>query len=482
MLSSVQKLYAEAYPGSYVLLATRDPHSQNPNAVFVQCAIRVTDLKDYLYKFIPPRNVDVYLTANTFRHKKGGFSDLVHYRRDENLMSLNNIVVDIDCHTAGLDNASSMQLLGQYILATYHAAESGDMPMYGAYSLTGRGVHFWYPLLPLAPACRFLYKTAVSKLIEQHNKLIQSNTSFSKTLTTDSSSSQRLSGLFRLENTYNTAVGKKSIFCVNELPSSPLKTHVPHIKELLCKLGVILPDYKPAVSEPSKEAALSESLSHRLPQVEKYSPLLMMRRNLIEWLVENRNVMGRRNCLAFLYYNDLKQIFGNKEIAHRALIRLNHHFEEPLGKDELAAIMDNVDTVKGGIYKFKQKTFFQFGSIGSDERRLFDVSYKPPSILKREAEQAKKRSEKEQRNDRIRELALSGMSQHEIADSLNIGVATVNRVIKPNNAIDTQQIKKEAQLRKISAMLEAGKSRKDIAKAIGISSATLARRIADMRK
>lgn len=464
---AVSALFKDAYPNSYIGIGVRQ---QNTNPIIIKKWVRVSDIESYFNNFEPHQSTDLYCTSNTFR---GGFHKrtVALHRHENTLLSVNNIVIDTDIHDSNESSEQQRKILKEYIKDVDRAVKRGDMPPYHACVFTGRGLQFWYTIQPLAAVCRSLVQIVLKKLISAHETVKRQESNIFKygfydDLSVDASASQRMTGFFRLPFTYNTAVNLRGkVHIVDNYT-------VPHINNLLSFFGVT------TILKPQKTAKRKEhgtvTTGTRQP---RYFPLLTKRRAILE----NIDIgLGRREVSCFLYYNTIVQIYENRELARKALERFNANLSYPLRASQLRSIERAVDKI--GFYQFKESTFYETAQISPEELEVFSMKYMPPSVAKREAERAEKRRLKAERNDIIRKLALEGKKYDEIEQMVNVSRKTIAKIIAPNKAINTTNARKDKQMRQIAADLEAGKSRKDIAASLGISSATLARRIAEMRK
>lgn len=456
-------VFSKAYDKSFVGLATR---KKGESQVYIQCWVRICNLASYFNHFTPQK-YDTYITSNTF---KGGFrNDVAHHRHAEHLATINNLVIDLDFHKDYMSHSNLLLLLREYIKDVDEAVENGDMPPYRMWVYTGRGIQFWYSIQPLAPVLKFFADEAIQGLIAAHNMVRAQNKNifrygFYDDLTVDTTASQRISGLFRLPCSYNTSVEVFGTYHVNQ------KYTVPHINNLLDALGI----GKQVWQEKAEKKSRKGVAGTRQP---KYLPLLMRRRDLLESL----NIdIGRREVCSFLYYNNAVQLYGYTEMAERALNRFNDKLRTPLRASQIRSILK---AVQRKCYRIPQHKFYRMAQITEDEVNSFMEKKLAPSIAKRKAEQAKQKAKKEQRDDKIRELALQGLSQRQISAAMGIALVTVNHVIKANKALKySYTVKKEHQLKQIEVLVEAGNDRQSIANKMHISIATVARRLAELRR
>ena len=117
------------------------------------------------YAYIPSSKIDInkiniktdsdfYITANTLTRKE---------RKSENLFSLKNIVIDIDCHNSELDDYDRNELLEDFL---FRIKRDLELPPFNIVHFTGRGLQLWYCLEEIAGVWSFLYKDTVEKIID----------------------------------------------------------------------------------------------------------------------------------------------------------------------------------------------------------------------------------------------------------------------------------------------------------------------------
>lgn len=430
--------------------------------------LNTRNVEEYFSSFHQHETTDLYITSNIF---KNGFRDVAHHRREENLLSCVNIVIDVDCHDSDTDTKSATILLKSYVCDVNDAIENGFLLPYHMAVFTGRGVQFWYTLKSAAAVCKFLFDTAAKELISRYEIIRQQNNNMFKcylydALTVDISASGRAVGLFRLPGTINTLTASKG-----EIELNP-RYNYQTINDFLSLLGITIQKNRRKHTKYSlKRKVVNSSWLH-----------LQERRKAILELLQVS--YGKRDIFCFLYYNSLVQLFDRRK-ARKYLEKYNDELTAPLRNSQIYSIIKAVDHV--GYYKFTQDKFYEFAQISDEERKAVLMKYniqkqKPPSIRERERKYAKNRALKAKRDDRIRELALQGKTYTEIQNILHVARHTIARILASNKEIDAHSIKKENQMQRITSLLLEGKTRKEIASIMEISNSTLARRIAEMKK
>lgn len=164
-------------------------------------------LKHYSDQFPLVQNRDYYITANGLKpHSK-------HEEKD--LISLQNIVIDIDRHSK--EHPEDAQSVYRYcrILSGKIEAELGCFNVaITAISYTGRGMHLWFSFESAsAKHLKEEFKTVYKKLRDLINDVIRRNPELGF-VTIDSNASSKLAGLFRLPASYNEKAIKNNVYGV----------------------------------------------------------------------------------------------------------------------------------------------------------------------------------------------------------------------------------------------------------------------------
>lgn len=425
--------------------------------------VNVRNTEKYFSNFQQHETTDLYVTSNIF---KNGFRDVAHHRREESLLSCVNIVIDVDCHNSSTKITTT--LLKSFLYDVNDAIKNRLIPPYHMAVYTGRGIQFWYTLKSAFSVCKFLFDAASKELILRYEKVRKQQDNIFKyglydDLKIDTTASGRAAGLFRLPGTINTATGTQGEIQLN------IGYKLPTINELLTDLGITV------VTQKQKNSRFRRSSSRAWLHLQQH-------RKIVLELLDARK--GRREVFCFLYYNSCVQLI-DRRIAKKLLFKYNQKLQFPLRDSQILAIIRSVDKV--GYYRFKQDRFYEIAQISDEERKAALMKYKlkkqkPPSVRERERKYAEKRKQKAERNDKIIDLALQGKTILEIAKELDIGKNTVNRVTKRGTINDSRKVKKEQQFQRILALINDDKTWQEIAEILRISTRTVARRIAEMKK
>ena len=389
------------------------------------------------YAYIPSSKIDInkiniktdsdfYITANTLTRKD---------RKTENLFSLKNIVIDVDCHNSELDDYDRNELLEDFL---FRIKRDLELPPFNIVHFTGRGLQLWYCLEEIAGVWSFLYKDTVEKIIDTLETLKEEYPDFEQ-LNIDGIS-KNLVGFFRLFETYNTKTGRKSIVEIQN-----------YVKYDLSELNQSIPRVKKFAQNTSLQANIQND----------YIALNHKRIDFIKWLIAYRNApigSETRDKLLLLFYNACVQVMS-REMAQAYTLKLNKEFKIPLERTE--NIFTYID--QKGFLNFKNETFCMFLELNEFERHEY-MKQKTSNYTR----DKNRRLAKEERNRRILELNKAGKTNLEIAEILNIGRNTVSRFLIQNIKRPTSDEKKA----KIIEYREKGLKVDEICKLLGISKQT----------
>ena len=386
------------------------------------------------YAYIPSSKIDInkiniktdsdfYITANTLTRKD---------RKTENLFSLKNIVIDIDCHNSELDDYDRNELLEDFL---FRIKRDLELPPFNIIHFTGRGLQLWYCLEEIAGVWSFLYKDTVEKIIDTLETLKEEYPDFEQ-LNIDGIS-KNLVGFFRLFETYNTKTGRKSIVEIQN-----------YVKYDLSELHQSIP----RIRKNTQNIALQTNIQH------DYIALNHKRIDFIKWLIAYRNApvgSETRDKLLLLFYNACVQVMS-REMAQAYTLKLNKEFKIPLERTE--NIFTYID--QKGFLNFKNDTFCMFLELNENERHKY-MEQKGSHYTRDKM----RKLAKEERNRRILQLKKEGKTNIEIAQILHIARNTVSTFLNKN----TPKIDKKA---KIIEYREKGLKVDEICKILGISKQT----------
>ena len=340
------------------------------------------------------KNKDYYITANTLSRC---------YRCQDNLYSLRNIVIDIDCH-ADLTYQERQRLLGDYYARLQR--DYPKLPKCNIVHYTGRGMQLWYCLNEIAGVWAWYYRIVVDKLVAILRHLQAEYSDFTD-ISIDSGASRNTVGYYRLFGSYNTRSQTQGIVTIIR----DVRWDLDNLCKAIPSVDADL-DSKPSVS------AVTETEGD-------YHGLQYKRLSYLRWLQKHRNApvgAEMRDIMLLLHYNAAKQIMSQDQ-AQAATLAFNRAFRQPLGRTD--NIFDYLDTK--GYLKFRVGTWCDFLQLTATER---DMYMDQQSNATRDGQRSAKKVTKEQRDQQIIKMKKAGVTNLAIADELGIAVRTVYNVLQ----------------------------------------------------
>lgn len=399
---------------------------------------------------------DYYITANPTTRGN---------RRTDELYSINNIVIDIDCHSRSIDNYDRVQLLSELNFAIKKDLCQALQPNISVF--TGRGLQLWYCLEETAPALIFLYQRAVKGLIAYIQSLYEEYPHFDGKLNIDTATSGKLVGYYRYFASYNTKTG----YAVNTIINHSHRYSLNDIITTLQELDITAITAKNEIHRPTPKPPIVLN--------DCYKGLNYKRLDCIEWLISTRNAptgAENRDLLCFAYYNAGVQVF-DRAIAKQRLLRLNQMFREPLDNNKITDIINYIDDK--GYLRFKQATWYNFLLMTKAEVKEFDNMRKNKSNKSNYTRDKENKMKKDERNAIIAQLKRSGMTNTAIADQIGISSKTVGTVCKQYSL--TEQTERQMKKTYIQQARKDGVKVADICNSLNISLSTYKRLLKEIK-
>lgn len=384
---------------------------------------------DELAQFIPAMHIsnriDYYIMANTVKGVD---------RNTDDVFSLNNIVIDIDCHGENSE-MSSAELTQAFIWRCQRDLWStGDMPTPNSVVHTGRGVQLWWAINPISIKLEWIYRRIQNWFMDKLQEVLDEYVTSLQGLTIDRAASQKLVGWFRMPLTYNTVAkrwGSLQILSDEKYSHQSLYDLVPKA-------------YKKASADHKNKAEeqVSPSLSRLaegdIEALKDGSTSMALRVYKIAKLRAFRNSpkgAEMRDLFCFAVYNALLSDY-DEEDAWERLQAFNAGFKEPLTERELQNNMMSA-TRKFG-YKLTNQWLIDSLSITEEEQEYTDIHPVADKFINFKtsnyARDSIRAALKEDRNNKIIDLYQEGISKAEIARIIGISRNTVTKVI--NQFID----------------------------------------------
>ena len=396
------------------------------------------DALDYIKKLFFRNDLNYYITKNSFT---GG------HHSDDELFSIDNIVIDLDVHDADWTLKKYATELDYYIDKLIYIITNdynGQFPEFNAVR-SGRGVQLWIGLVSFSArvaAFRNRYKRVCEYFVEFLKHVCLEN---GIPLKPDKTPTCNISGLMRLPYTYNQAR-------YDDTQNTGYKVQYEHrtdYKYTLDEIQEFLPTPTPEeTKKPKKPISLNSN--------NEWAKCNRKRANFIESIILNNNHQdGRRELLLFDYCNAYKQF--SPENAGKALESLNEKLSAPLPSSQIHAISNE------NVYAYSTENFLDSIQATSEER----CKYGEITSV-REQERKRARENKDARNKKIEEMAQQGASAEEIATEVDCSARTVRRKTKT-----AAQTAKETRNQKIRELHSAGFSVRQIAAEVGCSTGTV---------
>lgn len=377
-----------------------------------------------LAQFIPAmhisRRLDYYIMANTVKGVE---------RKTENVFSLNNIVVDIDCHGEN-NEMSEAELVQAFIWRCQRDLwSSGEMPEPNSVVHTGRGVQLWWAINPISVKLEWIYRRIQNWIMDKLQDILDEYATSLQGLTMDRAASQKLVGWFRMPLTYNTT-GKRwgSLQILNNERYSHQELY-----------NMVPKSYKTAAvdrkdrRDKQVSSALSPLADGDIEALKDGSTAMSLRVYKIAKLRAFRNA-GKgeemRDLFCFAVYNALLAEYDETE-AWTRLQAFNTGFKEPMNSKELQTNMASATRKYG--YKLTNQWIIDALAVTEEEQEyidLYPVTDKFISFTKQNYVRDKIRAElREDRDNKVIALFMDGASKAEIARTVGISRNTATKII-----------------------------------------------------
>lgn len=408
-------------------------------------------VRDFLENMHVSEKIDYYITANTVNGVE---------RSLEGLFSLDNIVLDIDCHDDGDEGWKEMifPLLWRF-------KHDEIVPLPSSIVRTGRGVQFWWHIRPVYVKCRPYFEEVRDFLIERIKEFLDEYSEFAA-FKVDSVSSHNLVGYYRLPGTVNTKAGAQVKFEI-------LRTEEYLLQDMTAWV-TLEKAQQPEKAPPQPIAPADDFSGQYLPSdirlLRNYHTFGFFRmRQLIQLRILRDNDIGEetRNNLCFMAYNAMLPALGHEK-AFEKLHDFNEGFKEPLTEKELENVICSARDKKG--YRYSNEKMIEFLDVGKEEQRAIGLwkpvePYNPMTrVAAHPSRRAAARTAKEDRDAKVLALAEKGCKGTAIAQEVGIDRDTVAAILKRNGF---------SRNKKIMEMLDSGMTVQEICEKTGLCSKTI---------
>ncbi len=391
----------------------------------------ISKLSEFVSEMHISKNVDYYTTANSVCGVR---------RVTEDVFSLHNMVIDIDCHA---DQVNPTELLSSFIWrCSRDLWNAGECPEPNSIVFSGRGVQLWWAIEPASAKIQYWYKRMQAWLLDALESVLKENPEQFEDISIDRSASIRLAGLFRLPLTYNTKTGRKGSLQI--------------LRKERYKLREMLESFVPAEYNPNKPARPERRLWAVTDEIEplpeqEYIPLAQRDAEVlrggttamaarVQQLIRLRAMRNAavghemRDRFCFTVYCALLADHSQEEAWER-LLAFNEGFKEPLDHFSLHQMMASATE-----RKYRLTNTWVIGELEIDEAEQKAIGFYPTADVSARHKAPNhtrdliRKTVKEDRNNKILALYADGVSKSQIARDLNVSWNTVSKVISDETA------------------------------------------------
>lgn len=367
-------------------------------------------------EFLKSRNY--YITANT----------TVQYtqRRNYNLFSLSNIVLDFDFHKRENQHirTETLESFIWYVKRDlFYISKQFSIPCCNCIVRTGRGIQLWWHIFSCSGKLLFLYRAVIDLFAVIFKAFLEEYPSMSA-IELDVSSSKNPVGLFRLPEpaTYNTHTGTM-------IETEILHSNGIDLNELYKRLQehYIVLEHQEQIEKridnfKKKSIASKKGVKTRRKN-NSFESLHRKRLAFIKWWSEQmEDNVGKRDLMIYLGYNASIQVMVQAE-ARKWCNKLNKSFSEPL---------ETIDYIFNQIRKpFNIRNTRFFEMLGATEQDItrFEKEYSKLSVnLTRNIEIEKRKQTREQKKEQARRMLKNGETIHHTANTVGLSVSTIARI------------------------------------------------------
>lgn len=412
------------------------------------------NVEEFLHKMKIVNGSDYYISANcttTINRKK------------EHLFAMQNMVIDVDCHSEHLTR-SQRKALTEAFCGTLKK-ENQFLPLPHSIVKTGRGVQLWWAIQPTHAKCLYFYNQVKTYFIHCVEHLLIQEKSTLEGLTVDHVASNNAVGIFRLPGTNNPKARAKVALERTEVKEPYLLQDLEKIaKENRRKLKS-----SDGKIHPKETAQKAKFFKESMADVEHFATncgegdLALLSgvnsftyfriKQLIQLFTLRDKPKGEeeRNNFSLLVYSALRGSLSHEDSWQR-LPWFNQKFKQPLTLPELANVISSACYKEG--YRYSNQKVIEFLHITQEEKEEIGLFVKDDAYAIEPKQNAHKKHfnkvKKEHRNQQVKHLFEEDVTTEEIAKQLSISIPTVNRITKPLRTAKKAQLLQEirAQLNK----------------------------------
>ena len=356
------------------------------------------------------RNRSYYITNQSLM----GFSQS---RKQENLFSFHNIVMDIDGHEFWKNHKNDIEFQEAIDKLIFCVKKDTCEITPNFIVKTSRGIQCWWNFEETSKVLAFAYQRAVNTLFRVLSDILKDN-NLDDVFSVDRASKRKV-GLFRLPGSFNH---KTELFTEIE--------YIHDKKQVFTDFNEYINDWfglhwNTDAAKTKKKAIIPITKSKK-----EFVPLMIKRTRLIECMIDKGFVkVGNREVSLFLFYNSSRQLPYFDLTPEEQTRQLNQRLKEPLKDCELEAIFRNKR-----VYKISNTLFYEYLKITEQEAREI---YMTKSNFSRDFERLTK---KQNRNKEIvRRFQIGKQSILGISKTMGISRNTVKTVLRDFGLLEPQK-------------------------------------------
>lgn len=370
-----------------------------------QFPIRRSELVSWLPTIETRYRSNYYVTANGFMGGKK--------RTEGNLFSLNNIVIDIDCHsklrTPGLLDLRLDHLVHKI---THDGVDEYGLLMPSAVVYTGRGIQLWWFHENLsARSNRWTWDKVGEHLKEILQKIISDNKSRDPAesfagITVDMSASFSPAGVYRIPGTNNISAKCRATVSV----ISEHRYTLDELKEF---------------NGEHKKAPLDKPFAgYKHGDCSKWAKKMLYAIRGLRMIRDNEIGAETRNNFCLVYYCMLVSAGFDLDQVEAALAAFNSEFKKPMSPQELK---HTLTSARRKDYKISAKAMVKLLDITPEEESILHQCYQFNGQPKK-----KKVSKTSRYENALKEYRTGKYTVKELAKKIGISEPTIRKILRQN--------------------------------------------------
>ncbi|MPM02786.1 hypothetical protein SDC9_49041 [bioreactor metagenome] len=387
-------------------------------------SVRARDFGTWLSRMMVLPDVNYYFSKS--QSKNPG-----HWGNND-LFSLNTIIIDIDSHKKGKsptrEERTEIERMIVYAIDGV-LVEDSVICEPNIVVHTGRGMQLIWLLESAANELSRLYQFVCESYIKAIKSLLSSDEKF-KRYNVDCACSKRIMGLNRLPGTFNTATSDLVTFDIVHKYRMDLPKEYENQLMIAVANGFVLTDKR---KKKSKRKGKKGTRFFNMESVGKARVQSLMR------LLDERGAtidVGMRDQFSFILFNAYKMDGKTPEDALAEVLAVNNAFERPLLEKHLIGYLGTSMRKK---YKMTNTYIIEKLEISQAEQAAINLfptkAAKKDSSYKNAARNKKRREKRDERNSTVIELFCRGLNKTEIARKVGIARGTVIAIVNQYKAI-----------------------------------------------